>query len=81
MEDAISRTELIRELNAQVAVNAITKETAQDILDHLPPIFINTEERQPKVYKCGCGTIVMYKTAREQERLSAMNIDKELSIQ
>lgn len=25
------------------------------------------EERKPKVYQCGCGTIVMNKTAREVE--------------
>lgn len=27
----------------------------------------NEEERKPKVYQCGCGTIVMNKTAREVE--------------
>lgn len=43
-EDCIRRKQLVRELNAQVAVNAITKETAQDMLDHLPSIQPTAKE-------------------------------------
>ena len=37
-EDCISREQLVRELNAQMAVDAITKEVAIDVLEHLPPV-------------------------------------------
>jgi hypothetical protein len=34
----VSREQLKRELHAQMAVNAITKETAEDMLNHLPSV-------------------------------------------
>ena len=37
-EDAISREQLERELHAQMAVDAISKEVALDMLEHLPPV-------------------------------------------
>lgn len=37
-EDCVSREQLKRELHAQMAVNAITKETAEDMLNHLPSV-------------------------------------------
>lgn len=37
-EDCISREQLVRELNAQMAVDAITREVAIDMLEHLPSV-------------------------------------------
>ena len=37
-DDCVSREQLKREPHAQMAVNAITKETAEDMLNHLPPV-------------------------------------------
>jgi hypothetical protein len=37
-EDAVSREQLERELHAQMAVDAISKEVALDMLEHLPSI-------------------------------------------
>ena len=43
-DGCIIKEQLVRELNAQVAVNALTKETAQDMLDHLPSIQPTAKE-------------------------------------
>ncbi len=37
-ENCVSREQLKRELHAQMAVDAITKETAEDMLNHLPSV-------------------------------------------
>lgn len=43
-EDCISRKQLERELNAQYAVNAISKETVIDVLAHLTSVYPKSEE-------------------------------------
>lgn len=37
-EDCISREQLVRELNSQMAVDAITEEVVVDMLKHLPSV-------------------------------------------
>ena len=39
-EECVSREQLEREIHAQMAVDAITKETAVDMLNHLPPVTL-----------------------------------------
>lgn len=55
--DCISREQLVRELNAQMAVGAITKEVAIDMLEHLPPITPQPEKRteeRTETHACDC---------------------------
>ena len=47
-EDAISREQLERELHAQMAVDAISKEVALDMLEHLPPVTPQPKTIQEK---------------------------------
>ena len=53
MSDLISREDLVKELNAQFAVGDITREIANDILNHIPSAeleqkWIPVAERLPK---------------------------------
>lgn len=69
-EDCISREQLVRELNAQMAVDAITKEVAIDMLEHLPPVTlkpktdvldkIRAEIKEVQTYKMFEGEDTVY---------------------
>ena len=61
-EDCVSREQLKRELHAQMAVDAITKETAEDMLNHLPSVtpqpraghWIRHDNGKYHWYLCSC---------------------------
>ena len=46
-EEVVSRVQLVRELNAQIAVDTISRETAIDMLEHLPSVNVEPQEWIP----------------------------------
>ena len=60
MSDLIRREDLVKELDAQFAVGDITREIANDILNHIPtaePERTAKATRKPEAffYRCECG--------------------------
>ena len=84
MSDLIRREDLVKELNAQFAVGDITREIANDILNHIPSaeperkkgtweVQPSTGEDRPYIWwKCSeCGHVIFSETERDRREFHA----------